>query len=219
MAPSEKSQPVEGAHDVRATYHGQPDRRRLRDNADPLILAPLDAVISGILNDVRAEDRSTATPSIADAGSTLSSPGLRPGDRTRQRAESEVRREPNMESAGLNSFSWLKRMLTLCFAPAYPSSPEVFVESSCEDPALVGYHIAPITRLGQVPKMFYAITRGHNVGVYDNWPRCKAYVLDVKGSAYSGHTTREMAIDIFKEALQFGGVALIPYPATDQKKK
>lgn len=44
---------------------------------------------------------------------------------------------------------------------------------------------------------------------------CRAYVLNVEGSAWSGHATREMAVDIFKEALQFGAVALIPYPETN----
>lgn len=42
-------------------------------------------------------------------------------------------------------------------------------------------------------KKYYAIAKGHEPGIYDNWPEAQAQIDGYKGAAYKGFSTREEA--------------------------
>ncbi|EMD37242.1 hypothetical protein CERSUDRAFT_94251 [Gelatoporia subvermispora B] len=93
---------------------------------------------------------------------------------------------------------------------AKPGTRPKTLRSSSRDPALADYYIAPKARAHEKSK-YYAISKGHNVGVFRNWLLCKDWVEHVEGAVHVSFENREEAIKCFKEAVEFGSVEWIPF--------
>ena len=49
-------------------------------------------------------------------------------------------------------------------------------------------------------KKFYAVRKGHSVGLFESWEVCKNSVDGFPGAEYKGFTSREEAVDYLEQA-------------------
>ncbi|KAH9832349.1 uncharacterized protein C8Q71DRAFT_726462 [Rhodofomes roseus] len=62
------------------------------------------------------------------------------------------------------------------------------------------------------PCVYYAVTRGRSIGIFNHWLAVSPLVVEVPGSKYKRCDTFELALDTFLDAVEARDLAIVPVP-------